>query len=318
MSYDATTILPDHAHDEYVPDIDESRPDGTKANSRRGSRMGLYRRRFMRNIPADVGLVIFVLLVLAALFGGRFTKWGYTDIDFTALTTPPSGTHWFGTNGTGLDVYAMTMHGLGRSLIIGVSVSLLTILIASFLGALAAYLGRTPEKVILGIVNFLLVCPIFLLEAMIAQKTGGNWIWLIIVLTGLGWMGMARVIWQLSTSIRERDFISAARYMGVGGPTVVFRHMIPNIGSLLVVEFILGIVAAVMAETALSFLGFGIKVPDVSLGSLLMDGQSTISTQPWSFFFPGGALTLLTVSVAAVAVRQNDAPDPHPAPGGRA
>ncbi|MCL1840206.1 MAG: ABC transporter permease [Propionibacteriaceae bacterium] len=293
-------------------------PVTTVASSRHHSRMGLYRRRFARNIPADVGLGIFVLLVLAALFGGRLTHWSYTDIDFLALTTPPSADHWFGTDRTGLDVYAMTMHGLGRSMIIAVTVSLLTLIIASFLGALAAYLGHASEKIILGIVNFLLVCPIFLLEALVAAKTGGNWIWLIAVLTVFGWMGMCRVIWQLSTSIRERDFISAARYMGIGGPVVVFRHMIPNIGSLMVVEFTLGIVGTVMSETGLSFLGFGIKVPDVSLGSLLTSGQTMLYTAPWAFFFPAGALLLLTVSVALIGDGLRDALDPNSAAGGRA
>jgi len=288
------------------------------ASSRHGSRMGLYRRRFMRNKPAVAGLVVFFILVLAALFGGRLTHWGYTDIDFFSLTQPPSADHWFGTNGTGLDVYAMTMHGLGRSMVIAITVSFLTLIIAAFLGALAAYLGGLWEKIILGIVNFLLVCPSFLLMAIIAQQTGGNWIWLIVVLTIFGWMGMARVIWQLSTSIREHDFISAARYMGISGPTVVIRHMIPNIGSLLVVQFIVNIVGTVMSETALSFLGFGIKVPDVSLGSLLTAGQSALNVAPWTFFFPAGALTLLTVSVALIGDGLRDALDPNSAAGGRA
>ena len=300
------------------PDPVDNAPQPAVAPRRRSSRMGLYRRRFLRNKPAVGGLVVFILLVLAALFGGRLTHWSYTDIDFTALTQPPSATHWFGTNDTGLDVYAMTMHGLGRSMIIGISVSAMTLIIAAFLGALAAYLGHWPEKIILGIVNFLLICPIFLLEALVAQSTGGNWIWLIIVLTVFGWMTMARVIWQLSTSIRERDFIAAARYMGVSGPVVVIRHMIPNIGSLLVVQFIINIVLTVMSETGLSFLGFGIKVPDVSLGSLLTAGQSALYTQPWSFFFPAGSLVLLTISVALIGDGLRDALDPTSAAGGRA
>lgn len=285
---------------------------------RRGGRMRLYARRFLRNKVAVGGLVVFVLLVLVALFGGFLTPWTYYDLDFGNLGQPPSATHWFGTAQVGSDMYAMVVHGLGRSLVIALSVSAGTLIIGAFLGALAAYLGGRPEKVILGVINFLLACPSFLLMAIIALKTGGNWVWLIFVLTLFNWMIIGRVIWQLSTSIRERDFVAAARYMGIAGPVVVLRHIVPNIGSLLVVEFIVGIVNAVMSETALSYLSFGVKLPDVSLGSLLTAGQSLLRTTPWAFWFPAGALTLLTVSVAVMADGLRDALDPSSAAGGKA
>jgi peptide/nickel transport system permease protein len=285
---------------------------------RRNSRGRLYVRRFMRNGTAVVGLVIFALLVLFAIAGSWFTPWRYDTIDFLALGQPPSSTHWFGTAQVGTDLYAMVVHGLGRSLIIALSVSAITLFVGAFLGALAAYLGGKPEKVILGIINFLLACPAFLLTAIIALKTGGNWVMLILVLALFGWMIMGRVIWQMSTSIREREFVAAARFMGVRGYVVVFRHIVPNIGSLLVVEFTLGIVSTVMSETALSFLGFGVKIPDVSLGSLLTAGQSLLNTTPWAFWFPAGALLLLTLSVGFMADGLRDALDPTSAAGGRA
>jgi len=285
---------------------------------RRSGRMRLYLRRFLRNKTAVVGLVVFVLLVLLAIFGKLLTPWTYYSLDFDNFSEPPSALHWFGTTGNGGDMFAQVVHGLGRSLVIGLTVSAGTLLIGAFLGALAAYLGGKPEKVILGFINFLLACPSFLLMAIIALKSGGNWIWLIFVLTLFNWMIMGRVIWQLSTSIREREFVAAARYMGVPGPVVVFRHIVPNIGSLLVVEFVVGVVNAVMSETALSYLGFGILIPDVSLGSLLTSGQSLLYTTPWAFWFPAGALTLLTVSIAFMADGLRDALDPTSAAGGKA
>ncbi|MCL2316028.1 MAG: ABC transporter permease [Actinomycetia bacterium] len=290
-------------------------PEKAQAGS---SRMRLYVRRFLRNKPAVGGLVGFVLLVAFALAGGAATTWHYTDIDLLALTAPPGGTHIFGTNNVGGDIYAQVVHGLGRTLIIALSVSAVTLVIAAFLGGLAAYVGGKPQTVILGIINFLLACPAFLMMAIVAQKTGGNWVMLIVVLTLFGWMIMARVVWQMSTSIREREYVWAARYMGVPGPMVVLRHIVPNIGSLLVVQFILGIVSTVIQETALSFLGFGIKIPDVSLGSLLTNGQQTLATMPWAFYFPAGTLTLLTISVALMADGIRDALDPNSAAGGRA
>lgn len=280
---------------------------------RRGQRLSrrrLYTRRFLRNRGAVAGLVILALLVVFAIVGPLLTPYTYTDVDFTSLTSAPSAQHWFGTNGTGNDTFAQTAHGLQRSMIIGVVVSLLTTLISAFVGAAAAYLGGTAEKAILGIVHFLLVVPAFLILALISQKAGGDWKVLILVLTAVGWMYGARVVWSLSTSLREREYVQAARFMGVGSLRIVLRHLIPNIGSLLIVSFTLGVVATVQSETGLSFIGFGVKQPDVSLGSLLGDGANTITSAPWLFYFPAAMLTLLTVSMALIGDGLRDALDP--------
>jgi peptide/nickel transport system permease protein len=203
-------------------------------------------------------------------------------------------------------------------MIIGVVVSLLTTVIAAFVGAAAAYLRGTPERAILGVVHFLLVVPSFLILALVSQKAGGDWRVLILVLTAFGWMYGARVVWSLSTSLREREYVQAARFMGVGSLRIVLRHLIPNIGSLLIVSFTLGVVATVQSETALSFIGFGVKLPDVSLGSLLRDGANTITSAPWLFYFPAAMLTLLTVSMALIGDGLRDALDPTSHSAGRA
>jgi peptide/nickel transport system permease protein len=281
------------------------------------SRRRLYTRRFLRNRGAVAGVVILALLVVFAIAGPMLTSYTYTDVDFANLTSAPSSQHWFGTNGTGNDTFAQTAHGLQRSLIIGVVVSALTTLIAAVVGAVAAYLRGTAEKVILGIVHFLLVVPSFLILALISQKAGGDWKVLILVLVAFGWMYGARVVWSLSTSLREREYIQAARFMGVGSLRTVLRHLIPNIGSLLIVSFTLGVVATVQSETGLSFIGFGVKQPDVSLGSLLGDGANTITSAPWLFYFPATMLTLLTVSMALIGDGLRDALDPMSYSAGR-
>jgi len=285
---------------------------------RNSSRMRLYVRRFLRNKPAVVGLAVFLGLIAFAVFGNFMTKWTYLTQDVTAFGKPPSSAHRWGTSTAGIDVFAMVVHGLGRSLVIGLSVSALTLIIAAFLGAIAAYVGGRVESIILGAVNFLLACPAFLLMCIVAQATGGAWAMIILVLTLFGWMLMARVIWQLSTSIREREFVVAARFMGIKGWVVALRHIVPNIGSLLVVEFTLGIVYAVMSETALSFLGFGIHTPDVSLGSILAAGQVLLTNTPWVFWPTAAALLLLTLSVGFMADGLRDALDPTSAAGGKA
>lgn len=270
----------------------------------------LYLRRFARNRPALLGVALFVLLVLFSVFGGLFTHFAYTDVDFTALTRPPGGTHYFGTNQGGNDVYAEAVHGLQRSLVIAVSVSVLTIALAAVIGAGAAYFGGRVEKLTLMVIHFLLVVPSFLILALVSHHLAGDWRVLILVLTVFGWMSTARVVWSVSTSLRERDYVLAAEFMGVRPWRIVLRHIIPNLGSLLVVNLTLGVVATVLSETALSFLGFGVQPPDVSLGTMLADGSGTITSAPWLFGYPAALVVLLTVSMTLIGDGLRDALDP--------
>jgi peptide/nickel transport system permease protein len=282
------------------------------------SRRRLYLRRFLRNRGAVVGLAVLALLVLFALFGSLLTTYTYTDVDFANLSSAPSAEHLFGTNGAGNDTYAQAVHGLQRSLVIALVVSALTTIIAAFVGAAAAYLRGLAERIILAVIHFLLVVPAFLILALVSQRAHGDWPVLILVLTVFGWMFSARVVWSLTTSLREREYVHAARYMGVGPIRIVVRHLIPNIGSLLIVSFTLGVVATVQSETALSFIGFGVQPPDVSLGTMLSDGANTVSSAPWLFYFPAGLVTLLTVSMALIGDGLRDALDPTSRSGGRA
>ncbi|WP_419999052.1 ABC transporter permease [Streptomyces boninensis] len=309
-------------------DIDEAaRPDEVDAQDangggKRATRLSpsrLYLRRFLRNKPAVAGLFLFILLVLLASTGRFFTDWNYEEADFAALSVSPgTGGHLLGTNGAGNDVYAQLVHGLGRSLIIAVSVSLLTTAIAALFGTTAAYLGGRAERLMLGFVHFLMILPSFLIIALVGTHYRGDWQVLVVVLTVFGWMLTARVIWSLATSLREREYVMAARFMGVSALRTIVRHMVPNIGSLLIVTFTLGVASTVQAETALSFIGFGVKQPDVSLGTMLADGQNTLSTAPWLFYCPAVLVVLLTVAMALIGDGLRDALDPTSHSGGRA
>jgi peptide/nickel transport system permease protein len=293
---------------------------GAAAMSRRKrlSRRELYTRRFLRNRPAVAGLIIFAMIVLFSIFGGLPAKHSYLETDFLNLSAAPSADHWFGTNNAGNDLYAETVHGLQRSLIIALIVSTGTTVISAVVGAAAAYFGGSFERVVLGVIHFLMVVPTFLILALFSNRSGGSWIVIAVIMLLVNWFWPARVVWTLSLSIRERDYVSASRYMGVSGLRIVVRHIIPNIGSLLIIQFTLGVVGAVLSETGLSFIGFGVKPPDVSLGALIGSGADTVSSAPWLFYFPAAALTLLTVSMALVSDGLRDAFDPTSAAGGRA
>jgi glutathione transport system permease protein len=301
-----------------VDDLTSVPGDVVPGRRRPISRRRLYLRRFLRNRGAVIGLGLLALLVLFAVAGPLFTPYTHTDVDFAALTAPPSPEHPFGTNAAGNDTYAQAVHGLQRSLVIALAVSLLTTMIAAFIGATAAYLGGRAEKAVLEVIHFLLVVPSFLILALVSQRARGDWLVLILVLTLFGWMFGARVVWSLTTSLREREYVHAARFMGVGRLRIVLRHLVPNLGSLLVVSFTLGVVAAVQSETALSFIGFGVQLPDVSLGTMLSEGANTISSAPWLFLVPAALVTLLTVSMALIGDGLRDALDPTSRSGGRA
>jgi len=294
--------------------------DGSSATPPPPLRLGrsrLYTRRFARNRPAVAGVVIFLLLVAYASVGARLTSWSWSAQDFLTLTQPPGGAHWLGTNQGGNDVFAQSVHGLQRSLVIALSVSVLTTVVSAAVGASAAYLGGRFERWTLALIHFLLVVPSFLVLALVSNRAGGDWRILILLLTLFGWMFTARVIWSVSTSLRERDYVLLAEFMGVPRWRIVARHIVPHLGALLIVNFTLGVVTTVLSETSLSFLGFGVKTPDVSLGSMLADGSATVSSAPWLFVTPAGLLVLLTVSLTLIGDGLRDALDPTSTAGSR-
>lgn len=305
--------------DPRVPSPKDAGSTSLRAPRKRMSKWSLYSRRFMRNKPAVAGVIIFILLVLFGFIAPFIAVYDHIELDFLNLGTPPTSEHWFGTTSAGNDTFAQVAVGLQRSLMIAVTVSVGTTAISAVIGTAAAYFGGWVERITLIVIHFMMVIPSFLILAMISNDSGGDWrIIAFIMIFVIGWYFPARVIWTMALSLREREYVHAARYMGVPGMKIVLRHLLPNIGSLLVINFTLGIVSAVMIETGLSFLGFGVKIPDVSLGSLIGSGANTITSAPWLFYFPAAALTLLTISMALVADGLRDALDPTSAAGGRA
>ncbi len=293
-------------------------PQGAVATVRGTKKLTIYVRRFLRNRMAVVGLIIFAALVLLAAFGSFASAWAFDEPDFMNLSTGPSAEHWFGTTDSGNDLYAQTVHGLGRSLTIAVPAALAISVLSALLGAGAALYGGVLEKAVLAVIHFMLAVPTFLMIALLVSGSGGDWKVLTIVLVLFGWMYPARVIWSLALSVRENDYVRAARFMGVSRPRTIVRHIIPNVASLLIIQFMMGLVSTIMSETALSFLGLGVKLPDVSLGTLLQVGTTTLNTAPWQFYFPALILTLLTTSMAFIADGLRDALDPNSNSGGKA
>ncbi|MFK7857122.1 MAG: ABC transporter permease [Granulosicoccus sp.] len=302
MSKPVDATVPDTQHDA-----------GMNGRARRSSRSRLLATRFLRNRTGVAGLLIVVMLIILALVGPWLSPWGYDEVDRQAYLQPPSLEHPMGTTQSGRDMWALTLHGLRKSLIIGFIVAILSTGIAAVVGSFAAFYGGWIERFSLWIIDLLLVIPAFLLIALVASNMSGgasSWLLLVLLLSIFGWMLSARVVRSLTLSVKQNDYVLAARYMGLSGPKIVIRHILPNIASLLIIDATLNVSGAILAETSLAYFGFGVQPPDTSLGSLLGDGARQLSSFPWLFAGPAFIIVLLILSVNAVGDGLRDAFDP--------
>jgi peptide/nickel transport system permease protein len=280
------------------------------------SRRNLVARRFIRNRPAVVAVVLLALLFIGCYALPRLLPYGYNDLDYDALLQPPSLKHWFGTNALGQDLLARTLRGMQKSMLIGFCVALISTSIAATVGSVAGYFGGWRDRALMWFVDLLLVVPSFLLIAIVTPRTkqSNNILWLIVLLAAFGWMVSSRMVRGLTMSLREREFIRAARYMGVSSRRIIVHHILPNVASILIIDATLNVGYAILAETGLSFLGFGVQPPDVSLGTLIADGTSSATTFPWVFLFPAGALVLIVLCANLTGDGLRDALDPRSRP----
>ena len=283
------------------------------------SRRRLVWRRFLRNRPAVVSLVVLIVVFVAAYALPALLPYSHTDLDYYALQQPPSPVHWLGTNGLGQDLLALTLRGMQKSMLIGVCVAFISTLIAATVGAIAGYFGGWRDRALMWLVDLLLVVPSFILIAIVTPRTreSGTILWLILLLAGFSWMISSRMVRGLTMSLREREFVVAARYMGVSNWRIIARHIVPNVASILIIDTALNVGLAVLAETGLSFLGFGVQPPDVSLGTLIADGTNSVTTFPWVFLVPAGALVLIVMCANLAGDGLRDALDPGIRPAKR-
>jgi peptide/nickel transport system permease protein len=285
-------------------------PAGARDTARRG-RGALIRRRFLRNRLAVVAVVFLVLLLAAAYVLPHFLTWSYTQNDWNALGAPPSAAHWFGTSQPGVDMLALILRGLQKSLVIGLVGGPLTTFVAAMVGASAGYFGGWVDRVLMWVVELMLVVPSFLVLAIIAPKlAGGTWLVFVVLLAAFGWMITARVVRSMTQTLRDREYVLAARYMGVNPMVIIFRHILPNVASILIVDATIQVGAVVLSESGLSYFGFGIQPPDISLGTLVATGEPAATTSPWMFFFPAGFLVLMGLATAFIGDGLRDAFDP--------
>lgn len=276
------------------------------------SRRTLVLRRFLRNRSAVAALALLVLMFIGCYALPPLLPFAYQDLDFNALLQPPNSRHWLGTNPLGQDLLAQTLRGMQKSMLIGACVAVISTGIAATVGSIAGYFGGLRDRALMWVVDLMLVVPSILLIAIVSMRTrnSANIASLIVLLAVFGWMVSSRIVRGLTVSLREREFIRAARYMGVSSRRIITGHVLPNVASILIIDATLNVGSAIMAETGLSFLGFGVQPPDVSLGTLIADGTQSATTFPWVFLFPAGALVLIVLCANLTGDGLRDAFDP--------
>jgi peptide/nickel transport system permease protein len=270
-----------------------------------------FRKRFWKNRMAVVGSVIVVLLFIVSLLAPWLAPYDPNAIDLKNVLAPPSGGNPFGTDPLGRDVLSRMIWGAGISLKVGFVATGIAILIGTMLGAVAGYYGRWVDAVIMRFVDIMLCFPsFFLILAVIALLEPS--IWNIMIVIGLtGWMGVTRLVRADFISLKERDFVQAARVIGAGDLRIIFLHILPNAMASVLVTATLGVAGAILTESALSFLGIGVQPPTPSWGNILTAGKDNIDIAWWLSFYPGLAILITVLGYNLLGEGIRDALDPR-------
>jgi ABC-type dipeptide/oligopeptide/nickel transport system permease subunit len=274
------------------------------------SQAQLVLRRFRQHRLAVVSLGVLLALVLLAFVGGWL--WKYSVADLTSdESVPPSWDHPFGTDAAGHDTFAQVLRGTQISIKISVLVAVFATVVGTVWGTTAGYYRGLLDTVMMRFADLILTLPLLAVAAVLGHNVGGSW-WLIaVVIAGLYWAYVARVARGVVLSLREKEFVEAARALGASDARIIFRHLMPNaLGSIIVNATIL-VAIAILLETALSYLGFGVLPPDTSLGLLVSDAQTAVETRPWLFFFPGLFIILIALTINFIGDGLRDALDPQ-------
>ena len=268
-------------------------------------------KRFWRHKPAVISLFILTSVTLWAFVYPIFWSWNFTDRDKVALSKGPGHGHPFGTDSLGKDVMALVMRGIQRSLEVALMTSVIAVVIGIVVGAIAGYFRGIVDAILMRFTDLVLTIPLLVIVAVVSVGVpGAPWYTIPIILGLVSWTGLARIVRGEFLSLREKEFVEAARAIGVSDRRIIFRHILPNLAGPIIVVATLAVAGAMLTETALSFLGLGIRPPEVSLGLLINSYQSAFNTRPWLFWFPAVSIVLICLCVNFVGDGLRDAFDP--------
>jgi len=268
-------------------------------------------KRFSKNKIALAGSCVVVLLFAVSILAPWISPYDPNEINLTMVLSPPSASHLCGTDQLGRDVLSRMIWGARISLKVGFVATGIAILIGTILGAVAGFYGRWIDGIIMRFVDIMLCFPtFFLILAVIALLEPS--IWNIMIIIGVtGWMGITRLVRADFSSLRERDFVLAARAIGASDARIIFIHILPNAMASVLVAATLGVAGAILTESALSFLGIGVQPPTPSWGNILTAGKDNIDIAWWLSLYPGLAILITVLGYNLLGEGIRDSLDPR-------
>jgi peptide/nickel transport system permease protein len=319
---DAAVVTAEESFDH--PEFDD---EGVSTAPPVGSSWRLVGRRFLRHKVAVVSLIILLFVGALATFASVIAPYDFnpplTSEVLDDARQPPSWEHLFGTDKLGRDQFTRVLYALQKSLVIGLGVAFLSVVIGVAIGSMAGFYGGMTDSALMRFTDLVLVVPELAVLLIVAKNPDPSFFGLfhfppatevpgmILILAALGWMAIARIVRGEFLSLREKEYVEAARAAGASGPRIIWRHLLPNAIGPIVVFATLEVGAAILAEATLSFLGAGIQLPEVSLGNLISDAESTVGTDlAYLIIFPGLTLFLIVLCVNFVGDGLRDALDP--------
>jgi peptide/nickel transport system permease protein len=275
------------------------------------TQLGLAWLRFRQHRLALAGLVVIVLLALGALFATQIAPYPPDDPDVRARRQPPSLVHPMGTDQLGRDQLSRLLHGGRFSLQVGLMATLVAVSFGTLVGALAGHYGGALDNLLMRIVDLMFTLPRLLVLLLLGAVFKTSLVFIIVLLGLTSWMTVARLVRASFLSLREKEFVEAARAVGVRDRRLIWRHMLPNAAGPIIVAATLGVAGAILAESTLSYLGYGVQPPTPTWGNMLQNAQGELYTAPWLTVFPGLFIFITIMAINFVGDGLRDALDPR-------
>ncbi|MEM9748184.1 MAG: ABC transporter permease [Actinomycetota bacterium] len=267
-------------------------------------------RRFRRHRTALVSAVILLTLVVVCLAAPWLAPYDFTDQQLSDQFSSPNGDYLLGTDSLGRDQLSRLLYGGRVSLSVGFGVAIVGGVVGVAVGTVAGYLGGFVDAVLMRLTDFALALPALIFLIVAARIFGDSIITVVLLVSAITWMGVARIVRGATLSVREQDFVMAARATGAGPLRIIVRHVLPNIVGPVVVNLTLTVAAAILLESALSFLGLGIQPPTPTWGNMLAGSKGYVQTAPWLVWFPGLLILTTVLCVNFLGDGLRDAFDP--------
>ena len=270
-------------------------------------------RRFFRHRLAVFGLVVLLTLVLLAVCAPLLSRYSPTDINLRAMRQAPSAEHWLGTDGTGRDIWSRILYAGRISLSVGLVAVSISMIIGCIVGSVAGFLGGKTDMLLMRLTDMVMTFPSLVIIIVVAAAMGPSVYNAMIVIGLLTWPSIARLVRSQFLTLREQQFVLAARSIGVSRWEIAFKHIFPNTVSTIAVAVTVGVASAILLEASLSFLGLGVQAPTPSWGNMLRDAQSLniLEAMPWIWVPPGVMIALAVLSINFIGDGLRDALDPR-------